>query len=836
VDSVAPRILISHADKDRAWAEWARWHLEAAGHATDLAGFEWSPGTNRVEAMDRALRRDNPMLVLLSSAYLDHTRPTTDEWTTRFAQHRTDQDAKLIPLRIEDIDLRGGLWAPIVVSDLFDLPAGEAVTVLLEAVRRALKQPSHEEPSVAPPDYPGRRSASAPPEAGPRPPGSLPAAWNLARRNTDFTGRDGMLNRLHDTLQRGSRVAVQALHGLGGVGKTQLALEYAHRFAGEYDVVWWVPSEQSELISDHLSALAQKLRLIPAGTANPEAVEALREHLRRTRRWLLVFDNAEDRDELAPWLPDGAGHLLITSRNHHWAGVARPVDVDVFSRTESIALIHTHLQHLNDTDADRLADALGDLPLAVGQAVDLLAETMLSVETYLRELAAHAAELMSKGRSPGGYPLSLAAAVTLTARRLCTASPAAGQLLYLCARMGSEPIPVDLFTDRPDLLPEPLREVATDTVAFAGLVARLSRYGLARLSDAGPTLHRLIQAVLRDVDSAATANRDTVERILVAADPEDGDDPQSWPRWSALLPHILAVDPATTENAGVRSMAGNAMWHLKARGDARAALPMTERLHNAWSRRYGYSDRATLDIVHVLANIYRDLGNFKMAHVLSRDNFDHRMRLVGPQDTGLFDSALSLARSLEHMGKYEEARELDEEALAGYSQNLGDDHPHTLTAATCLAGDLRRLGAFMKARQLDADTLARQRRILGEDHPSTLMTAQNFVIDLHETGDFEQAHELNRDTLARRRRVLGENHPDTLVSAHNLAVGLHREGQYEQSRTLNEDTLARRREALGDGHPSTLSSVNNLASDLDALGRPLDADRLRQEFSRHWIT
>ena len=496
------RIFISHTGKDRAWAEWARWHLETAGYRTELDSVDWPPGTNFMHAMDQALRRDNPMLVLLSTAYLDPDRYTADEWTARLAQRRKDPAAKLIPLRIEPVDLHAGLWSPIIVPDLFDLPPDQAVTVLVDAVRQVLDPAPPGTLTAVPPTYPAHPTASmgAAVGGGPRPPGSLPAVWNLARRNLGFTGRDDMLNRLHDTLSAGDRVAVQALHGMGGVGKTQLALEYAHRFAGEYDLVWWIPAEQPELIGDHLATLAQKLHLAPAGTTTPDAVEALQDHLRQMPRWLLVFDNAEDRDQLTGWLPDGPGRVLITSRNPQWTGVAVPVDVDVFTRPESVALLHTHLPHLDETDADLLAAALGDLPLAVGQAADLLAETHLPVRTYLTELAAHTADLLRQGRPAAGYPAPLAATITLTADRLTTADPAAAHLLYLCARLGPEPIPADLFTTRTDLLPDPLTEVAGKPVAFARTLAQLGRYGLARLTDTGPILHRLVQAVLRDTD------------------------------------------------------------------------------------------------------------------------------------------------------------------------------------------------------------------------------------------------------------------------------------------------------------------------------------------------
>jgi hypothetical protein len=713
VDGVdAPRILISHAGRDRAWAEWARWHLETAGYPTELDGVDWAPGANVMEAMDRVLRRADPMLVLLSSAYLDPERFTTDAWTARLAQRRRDPDAKLIPLRIENVDLHGGLWAPIVVPDVFGLSPDQAATMLVEAVQRVIDRPPAGTLTAVPPVYPDRVGEPATP-SGPRPPGSLPAVWNLARRNPAFTGRDDMLNRLHDTLSGGDRVAVQALFGMGGVGKTQLALEYAHRFVGEYDLVWWVPAEQSELIGDHLATLAQKLRLVPAGTVTPEAVEALWDHLRRADRWLLLFDNAEDRDQLAPWLPDGPGHLLITSRNPNWTGVARAVDVDVFARSESTGLLRTHLPHLADADADRLAEALGDLPLAVGQAVDVLAEIRLPVDAYLHDLETHAADLMSEGRPPVGYPVPLAATVTLTADRLRSADPAAGELLHLCAWMGPEPIPIDLFTARPGLLPELLQSVASRPVAFGRAVAQLGKFGLARLTDSGPVLHRLVQAVLRDTDTNAAAHHDMVEQLLVATAPDDGILPQWWPRWAVLLPHILAAAPTTTDNRDMRYVANCAVWHLVNRGDAQAALPLTERLHREWSVRLGPDDPDTLMIVNTLARVYAYLGRYREARDLDQDSLGREQRLRGDDDPNTLVSASNLAADLHYLGEYERACEVNEDTLARRRQLLGDDHFDTLTSVLNLSSDLTMLGEHVRAHDLDKEAVVRLRGVLG---------------------------------------------------------------------------------------------------------------------------
>ncbi|MEV6515110.1 FxSxx-COOH system tetratricopeptide repeat protein, partial [Micromonospora chalcea] len=749
--SASGTLFVSYAGRDRAWAEWVAWHLRAVGHTVELDCVDWAAGDNFIERMHAALARRNPLVALLSTAYLDASRYTTDEWTARLAQRRRDPSARLIPLRIDDVSL-DGIWAPIVVPDLCGLSMTDAISTLLTAVDGA--QPS----TTVPPPYPHGTASATP--AGPRLPGSLPPVWNVARRNPAFTGRDAMLVTLREKLQAGQHAVVQSLHGLGGVGKTQLAIEYAHRFAGEYELVWWIGSEQPELIGEQLAALAAECGVAPLDTDTPTAVRKLRGHLRQRKEWLLIFDNVEDRNAITDWLPDGSGHLLVTSRSPVWVGVAQPVEVDLFARSESVELLRTHLPHLSEAEADGLAEALGDLPLAVAQAADLMAETGMPVTDYLQALDEHAAELLGD-RPPAGYPVPLGAGVRLAAERLTRQDPAAAQLLSLCAFLAPEPVPLHLFRHAPDhTLPEPLATTARSGIALDRTVGHITRYGLARPTSDGPLLHRLTQAILKDTLTPAqrAAHRQQAEQLLIAAKPDDGTDPVHWPRWARLMPHILATDPAATTNTELRNLTCNAAWHLIARGDARTALPLAQHLHTTWTH-HGPNDHTTLAAATLLAHAHRQLGH------------------------------------------YPQARALTEDTLSRCRRALGDDHPHSLTSASNLAGDLHLLGQYEQARALNEDTLTRRRRILGNDHPRTLDSANNLATDLSQLGQYEQARTLYEDTLTRRRRILGNDHPHTLNSANNLANNLHQLGQYEQARTLNEDTLTRRRRILGNDHP-----------------------------------
>ncbi len=183
--------------------------------------------------------------------------------------------------------------------------------------------------------------------------------WGIPARPARFTGRDDQLAQLRAALTADTPAVVQAVHSMGGVGKTTLALEYAHHHAGDYDIAWWIPAETPALIPDRLAALAQALDLASATDSPASAVARLLGALRGQGRWLLVFDNAEDPAALAPFLPGGGGHVLITSRNPHWDALAAPVAIGEFIRAESVTLLRSRLPHLNDAEAEQVAQAVG---------------------------------------------------------------------------------------------------------------------------------------------------------------------------------------------------------------------------------------------------------------------------------------------------------------------------------------------------------------------------------------------------------------------------------------------------------------------------------------------
>src|SRR3954464_2036750 len=422
--------FISHAGRDTGWAEWLAWQLHDAGYSVELDVWDWAPGEDFVARMQQALERADRLLALCTEAYFASVFGGA-ELRPAFVGSAA-AEGRIVPVLVEPVTLPP-LYAPLIPLNLTGLDEAAAAARL--RTRLAGGRPT------GPPPFPLR---DAGPSGRPGFAGAPPAVWKVPPRNPRFTGRDGMLVELRRRLRAGeATLTVQALYGLGGVGKTQLALEYAHRFAADYDLVWWIDADQPVLIPDQLAALAARLDL-PAGLTVAATVDRLLAELRGRGRWLLVFDNAERPGDVAGYRPDGAGHVLITSRAPGWGALGGRLEVDVLARAETIALLLARIPALGEELADELAAELGDLPLAAAQAAGYLEQTDLPPEDYLRRFRARRATLLARG-DVVGYSGRLDTAWALSLERLRNQDPAAVLLLELAAFLAPESIPLTLF-------------------------------------------------------------------------------------------------------------------------------------------------------------------------------------------------------------------------------------------------------------------------------------------------------------------------------------------------------------------------------------------------------
>ena len=375
---------------------------------------------------------------------------------------------------------------------------------------------------------------------------TVPQIWNVPNRNADFTGREVILEKLHDDLAGDGTAVVlaRAVYGLGGVGKTQLVLEYAHRFQADYDLIWWIDAEQPLEISLALADLAGRLGLPTSDNAAESAAAAL-EQLRRgvAGRWLLIFDNAEDPEDLAAFLPAGSGHIIITSRNRAWTRHAGPVELDVFSQRESVVHLLRHVPGLDDLDATRVSRAVGDLPLAIEQAAAWLAETGMPAGLYAEWLETQATSALGLNK-PLDYAKPVAAAWNLSINRLRERSPASIRLLQILAFCSPGPISATLLYS--DAMINSLRpyDMALSKPMLSRVIGEISRFALVKVDrSSNPVqIHRLVQEVIRSQmnEEEQVETRHRVHEILSGARPSQGetDDPANWSTYDLIWAHL----------------------------------------------------------------------------------------------------------------------------------------------------------------------------------------------------------------------------------------------------------------------------------------------------------
>ncbi|WP_128432190.1 FxSxx-COOH system tetratricopeptide repeat protein [Streptomyces cyaneus] len=825
-------IFVSHAGPDSQWAEWVAWHLQEAGYEVELGLWHWRTGDDFVKKMNDAMARCSAVVALFSPAYFAPGRYTEEEWTAVVA--RRD---RFLPLVVEPLQ-EGQLPAILagrLSKELHGLDETDAHAALLEAVRG---------PAVpaGKPDFPGKpkgksRAWKRKTPAGPQPrfPSgtSDPAVWDLRqrRRNPHFTGRDLVIEEVRRKLLAERQAAVQALNGTGGIGKTQVALEYAYRFAGQYDLVWWVDAEQGEQVPARYAELAARV-----GVAKPDAgVEVnaryAMEYLRTHDRWLIVLDNAEDPQQLRTWLPEGPGHVLITARNPDWRKVVPRLQLGVFSRAESLDYLTAQLPTLNPEHADALADALGDLPLALAQAAGVMSEGM-PPEQYLRVLETHTAKLLDRGEVYD-YPASLAATVTIATDRLDAEHPEATAVLRLAAFLGPERIPTAwLVAGRAELV-----TVGGDPDDFLwpqSALNPLARYGLAVVGPDAFQVHRLTQAVVRDKASgeAAGALQDDVAVLLTALDPGDPELPETWLGWTTLTQHLMATLHLMGDRAELRPVLLRAAVYLVRSAQPQVARDLASTLHETWTASLGDDHPDALHAAHMLTWALDGLWAHEEVLPLVEDVLERRRRVLGEDDPETLSSAHDLATTLGHLERFTEAHVMHEAVLARRMAVLGDDHPATLYSAYSLGVALSKVGRHDEGLRTLTDVLERRRRVLGNDHPDTLRAIQSIAFVQIALGRHDEAHRTLTDVLERHQRVLGNDHHDTVTSADFLARTLYHLGRHAEAERLQKSTRLRIRETLGADHPLYGIVTHGLVETLHAQGKTYEAQKLTRKRRR----
>ena len=662
-------------------------------------------------------------------------------------------------------------------SGLIDLQFGARQ----EAFRRRVRESGLVTASFSNPDMLGRlverslRELPGPRRAAGAGAGAPPV--RLAPRPAFLTGRESLLAEMDSRLagaagRSGPRLI--ALCGLGGAGKTSVALEYAHRHLAEGGVCWQFAAEDPALLADGFALLATQLGA-PKSTDAWDAVTWVHGVLARSAdAWLLVFDNAISRASVEAFIPPaGPGRVLVTTQYQHWPP-GQALDVPVLDIEVATDFLSTRTGDPDRAAARELAAEVGGLPLALEQAAAYMQATGTSLTRYLPLFRDRQAEMLARGDA-AGHPLDVPATLGLALSRLAETAPVATALMRLLAFLAPEPVPLQLLLAIGQgadpvgrVLADEIGPLRGDPVAVGDAVAALRRYSLVTPAGDGLVLvHRLVAVTTRAQLRAENAAQwqQAVAALVEAAVPPDSSAPSAWPTFAALLPHARAVLALTS--SGMCRFA----QYLGDSGSSRAA---------------------------------RDLSRLITAALVADDGY-------GPEHPDTLSTRRNLAYWTGMAGDAASARDQLAALLLIRERIQGREHPDTLATRGNLARWTGEAGDAASARDQLAALLPVRERILGREHPDTLITRHNLARWTGEAGDAASARDEFAALLPIAERVQGADHPNTLLTRHELAQRTGQAGDEAGARDEFAALLPIAERVQGRDHPNTLAIRANLA-------------------------
>lgn len=638
--------------------------------------------------------------------------------------------------------------------------------------------------------------------------------------------------------------ATVALHGMGGVGKTQLALKYCEDFKDEYAGVWWFRAGNLDLLEQECKYFCEVNKVNILDNEKGQSHRAVRRWMLEQPRWLLVYDNAEaqygehKKDNLHPLLPGGDHHILITSRSNYWEGLAKPIALDAWNEEQSLVFLRKRLaKAANNEELRQLSHALGGLPLALEQACAYINKNNFTVVAYCRELENWEDEerLLTEEESLAtNYPHSVFATLSLAFHRL---SDTAKELLRLCACCAPEPIPEMLFRTPTAILPESLRKVSEDELLWRKTVAALADYALVqrvpvdltlpgekeRQTEHSLLLHRLTQAVVTHKLCELSADLPVLTKLLYAVFPRKLKSSTGWPLAKVLAPHVLSVEKYINTGHLPFELFSTVLDRLGTYYQIGPAL--YEQADSIFSRNLarcenllGPDDPNTLASMNSKALIFCDMGKYRAAKELQEQLLERSRTLLGLNHPDTLADMHNLASTLLSLGDYNKAKTMQEQILEQNKKLLGLEHPETLNALSSLACTLRELGDYVGARNLHLEAFKGRKKTLGLSHRDTFTNLDNLALVYGDLGDYKKACILHKQALDKMKEILGLNHPTTLTSMCNLGVASGMTGNVHEARNLFEQVLEHRVERLGMNHPDTTKAAWNLFNVLDEIG------------------
>ncbi len=769
----ALEVFFSYAHEDEILRQKLDKHLSALKQQNSIitwADYAIRPGQNWKQEITAHLESADIFLLLISADFLASDYTTSTELKRAMERH-ANRSAYVIPIIARPAD-----WTGTPFQYLQVLPRNQQPIMSSPNPDEAFAQVAKEIRSVVE----SFKKAS--------PANSLPTGplKNIPyERNPLFTGRDPLLQELHDALKASTQSsATIALSGLGGMGKTQTAIEYAYRYQNDYDTLLWLRADSAETLLADFFAAAQLLNL-PAQREQDQSlvISAVKRWLQTHPRWLLIFDNADDLAVLENILPmQHQGHILITTQSKQTGRMARRISIEDMEQDQAMLFLLRRAGYIGPDDmaayaspndqrlAQEIVNLLASLPLALDQAGAYIDETQCGLDGYLDLFKTrHDYLLQHRGKWVKDHPNSVATTFSVAFKRVQEVNPTAADLLRLCAFLDPDSIPEEMIVESESVLPTSLKVLAKDPIKLNEASRDLLNYSLIRRNpDHTLTLHRLVQLALKNEMDTKTQQRWATRAVQVVSYIYPDSDYTNLQLCLQYLPHAqycaLLIEQLNITSAEAAELLRQAGWYL------------------------------------------RIAGQYKQAEPLLRKALDIKEATLASNDPSTAESLGNLAELYRAQGRYEEAEPLYERALAIREEVLGEKHPSTATSLGSLASLYRDQGRYEEAEPLYERALTIREKVLGGEHPETATSLHNLALLYEAQERYEVAESLYKRSLTIYEKVLGAEHPFTATALNNLADLYQAQGRNEEAELLYKRALAICEKVLGSEHPHTIAT------------------------------
>jgi tetratricopeptide (TPR) repeat protein len=815
-------VFYAYAQEDETWVQELEKHLSLLQRQGIIS--TWHPrliaaGSDWQHVTDVHFHKASIILLLISPDFLASDYCYGKEMKQALQRER-EKGVCVIPILLRPVD-----WQHAPFAHLRPLPSDatfltewsnldRAFAEIAAGIRRTIEDLSLLAASLARTDF--------------------PAIWNVPfPRNLFFIGREDLIAQLHDQLHKGRTAALsQAISGLGGVGKTQLAVEYAYRFHRDYQAVLWAHAESTETLISSFTEIATLLKL-PVKDAPEQAViiQAVKVWLQNHQDWLLILDNADELDILSAFLPPRlGGHVIITTRAAAPGRFARRLLVETFPEEQG-TLFLLRRAGLIPLDADasqaspqdqalaqQITQDVGGLPLALDQIGAYLETTGSSLASYWQKYQQHRVELLKEYRGMGAdHPQPVATTWSLSFQRVDERNPAAADLLRFCAFLAPDVIFEDMLTQGADALPPTISAAIKDGYLLDLAIETLRAYSLITRDTQTKALavHRLVQTVVRDSLPAEAQQQWMLHVVTLVNQAFPEVEFTNWSQCEHCLPHALLcaqwIKQGQISTPAAMRLLDQLGYYLMVRGHYNEAEPFLWQALSLRERQLGSEHLDTATSLRHLGLLYRLTAKYTEAEALLQRVLSIREKQLGPEHLDTATSLHDLALLYSEIGKDTEAEALLQQALSIREQQLGPEHPDTAWNLNTLAHVYEDQGRYAEAEALALRSLSIRERQLGPEHPDTAQSLQRLSVIYRRLGKYTQAEPLALRTLAIREKHLGPDHPDIGNSLSSLGGLYISQGKYADAEKLALRELALRERQLGPEHPSTAFSLDSLA-------------------------